>query len=164
MDVDGKLAELKDRLKEESRIKSADDLKVGTIVYVEMDTNDGLQLNEGYPTRMKYVVVAGCKSDYKEVCAVLINSEADYSNNPDWMAEQYPLLQNNYPDILDYNSWLDCTDPKPLTVRKLKAKKAEIKGYLTPDDLKAVMIKLKDSDFIDTHIKKIYGINSYIIE
>ena len=164
MDFKGKLADLKENLKAASLVQSADDLKVGTIIYVEMDKNDGLVLNEGYPTRLKYVVVAGSKSDRKEVCAVLVNTDADYSDAPDWKAEQYPLLQKNYPGVLDYDSWLDCTDPKTLTVRKLKAKKAEVKGCLTADDLKAVMTKLKNSDFIDPHTKKVYGISAYTPE
>jgi hypothetical protein len=161
MDFEGKLADLKETLKAASLVQSADDLKVGTIIYVEMDKNDGLVLNDGYPTRLKYVVVAGSKSDRKEVCAVLVNTDADYSDAPDWKAEQYPLLQKNYPGVLDYDSWLDCTDPKTLTVRKLKAKKAEVKGSLTTDDLKAVMTKLKNSDFINDHTKKVYGINAF---
>lgn len=161
MDVEGKLAELKQALVESSLVKSAADLPVGTVVYVEMDKNDGLTLTGGYTTRLKYVVVAGAKSDQKEICAVLVNTDADYSDDPDWRAEQYPLLQRNYPGILDYNSWLDCTDPKTLTIRKLKAKKAEVKGRLNDDDLKAVMTKLKNNDFIDPHIKKVYGINAF---
>ena len=164
MDFEGKLADLKESLKAEALVKSADDLKVGTIIYVEMDKNDGLALNDGYPTRLKYVVVAGSKTDRKEVCAVLVNSDADYSDAPDWKAEQYPLLQKNYQDVLDHDSWIDCTDPKTLTVRKLKAKKAEVKGRLTADDLKAVMTRLKKSDFINDHTKKVYGINAYNTE
>lgn len=160
-DKDGVLARLKDEKEEENLVKSIDDLKVGTVVYVEMDKNDGLVLNDGYPTRLKYVVVAGAKTNRKEVIAVLINSEADFSNAPDWKAEQYPLLQCNYPVFLVRDSWVDCTDPKVLTVRKLKAKKAKVSGRLTPDDLNAVMTKLKGSDFIDTHTKKVFGIDVF---
>jgi hypothetical protein len=164
MDDEGKLAGLKKSIEEASLVKSAADLTVGTVVYVEMDKNDGLILTNGYTTRLKYVVVAGVKNGNKEVCAILVNTEDDYSNDSDWRAEQYPLLQINYPNFLDYNSWLDCTDPKFLSVRKLKAKKAEVKGRLNEDDLKAVMIKLKDSDFINPHIKKVFGISSYNTE
>ena len=57
MDSNGKLAEIKKAIVEASLVKSIADLSVGTIVYVEMDKNDGLVLNEGYPTRLKYVVV-----------------------------------------------------------------------------------------------------------
>lgn len=160
-DKDGVLARLKDEKEEENLVKSIDDLKVGTVVYVEMDKNDGLVLNDGYPTRLKYVVVAGAKTNRKEVIAVLINSDADFSDAPDWKAEQYPLLQFNYPVFLVRDSWVDCTDPKVLTVRKLKSKKAKVSGRLTPDDLNAVMTKLKGSDFIDTHTKKVFGIDVF---
>ena len=163
MDSDDKLAQLKQSLIEASLVKCADDLKVGTIVYVELDKNDGLILTDGYPTRLKYIIVAGNKSDKKEYCAVLINSDDDYSESPEWKEDQYPLLQQNYLGILDYNSWLDCTDPKTLSLRKLKARKAEIKGRLTDDDLKAVMTKLKESDFIDPHTKKVFGIDTFVI-
>lgn len=162
-DNEGILARLKKEKEEERLVKSIDDLKVGTIVYVEMDKNDGLVLNDGYPTRLKYVVVAGAKTNRKEVIAVLINSEADYSDAPDWKAEQYPLLQCNYPGFLVRDSWMDCTDPKILTIRKLKAKRAEVSGCLTSDDLKAIMAKLKNSDFIDTHTKKVFGIDTFNI-
>jgi hypothetical protein len=159
MDQDGKLANLKQSIKSVSLVKSIGDLKVGTVIYVEMDENDGLVLKDGYKTRLKYVVVTGAKSNKKEICAVLINSDADYSEDPDWKAEQYLLLQNNYPGFLDHDSWLDCTDPKPLTVKKLKAKKAEVSGSLLEEDLAVVMDKLKNSDFIEPHMKKVFGLN-----
>ena len=159
MDQEGKLANLKQSIKGASLVKSIGDLKVGTVIYVEMDENDGLVLKDGYKTRLKYVVVAGAKSNKKEICAVLINSDADYSEDPDWKAEQYPLLQSNYPGFLDHDSWLDCTDPKPLTVKKLKAKKAEVSGSLLEEDLAVVMDKLKNSDFVEPHMKKVFGLN-----
>ncbi len=161
MDFEGKLANLKKTLDEASLVKSVADLSVGTVIYVEMDKNDGLILADGYTTRLKYVVVAGSKSDRKEVCAVLVNSDADYSDDSDWQADQYPLLRCNYPGFLEYDSWLDCTDPKTLTVRKLKAKKAEVKGRLTDNDLNAVMAKLKNSEVISPHLKKVYGISTF---
>lgn len=161
MDVEGKLAEVKKSMADASLVKSVADLTVGTVVYVEMDKNDGLVLTGGYPTRLKYVVVAGAKSDRKEVCAVLVNSDANYSNDPEWRVEQYPLQKCNYPGLLDHDSWLDCADPKTLTVRKLKAKKAVVKGRLTDTDLKAVMTKLKNSDLISPRMKKLYGIAGF---
>ena len=56
------------------------------------------------------------------------------------------------------------SDHKTLTVRKLKAKKAEVKGRLTDDDLRAVMTKLKNSEVISERIKKLYGISSFDTE
>ena len=44
-DNEGILARLKKEKEEERLVKSIDDLKVGTVVYVEMDKNDGLVIS-----------------------------------------------------------------------------------------------------------------------
>ncbi len=62
-DEKGILASLKSKLSDENKVTSADDLNVGDVVYVELDKNDGLVLNGKYVTRLKYVVVAGAKSN-----------------------------------------------------------------------------------------------------
>ncbi len=155
------LAELKSQLEQELLITSAEDLNVGDIIYVDMDSNDGLVLRQGYPTRLKYVVVAGSKTNNKEFGVVLINSSADYSDDADWIADQHVIHRNDYPEILDYDSYIDCTDPKELSLRKIKAKKAIKKGKLTDSDLSDVMKKLKNSDFVEEHFKKIYGIYDF---
>ena len=164
MDFEGTLASLKRSMDEASFVKSAADLPVGTVVYVEMDKNDGIVLKDGHPTRLKYVVIAGAKGDKKQVCVLLINSDADYSDSEEWLDGQYPLHKCHYCSFLDYDSWLDCTDPKVVTTRKLKAKKAQVKGHLTEDDLKAVMKILKNCEFISPHMKSVFGISSFVID
>lgn len=161
-DVNGTLAGLKSELSRICQVKSSDDLHVGDIVYVELDKNDGLVLNGKYVTRLKYVVVAGAKSNAKEVCAVLINTSNDYFDDPDWKSEQYLLRQADYPEILSYDSWLDCTDVKELLVRKICSKGAEIKGRLNDADLERVMKIINNSDYVPVHIKKVYGIKKYV--
>ena len=156
-DKDGVLAKLHEEV---CIVKSAEDLSVGDIIYVELDQADGIN-TQGYPTRLKYVVVSGAKSDRKQIAAVLINSENDYSNDPEWQNEQYLLSQKNYANFLEYDSWLDCFEIKELKVRKIVARKAEKKGHLNTYDLCIMMQKLKDSEFIDEHLKKVYGINSF---
>jgi len=128
-----------------------------------MDRSDGIVLNEDYDSRLKYVVVAGAKTNNNEVCAVLINTHKDHSLNPDWQAEQYLIKQTDYPSILDHDSWIDCTDPKELKVAKIKAKDGEKKGCLNSHDLANVMKHLKENDFIDSHTRQVYGIDKYII-
>lgn len=159
--VNDVLAGLKQQLIAESIVTSADDLHVGDIIYVELDRGDGLVLNQGYDTRLKYVVVAGSKSNRKEYGVVLINSDADYSDADDWKSEQYLIRQEDYPGVLDHDSWIDCTDPKVLPLRKIKAKKAEVKGRLNETDLINVMRTIKESDFVEPHFKKVYGINEF---
>jgi hypothetical protein len=118
------LSKLQEQIRQDSLIKGADDLKVGDIVYYDMDRTDGIKPTQGYDSRLKYVVVAGAKSNSKEICAVLINTDKNYSLEADWQAEQYLIKQEDYPDILDHDSWIDCTDPKELKVSKIKAKEA----------------------------------------
>lgn len=156
-DKDGVLAKLHEEV---CIVKSAEDLSVGDIIYVELDQADGIN-TQGYPTRLKYVVVSGAKSDRKQIAAVLINSENDYSDDPEWQKEQYLLSQKNYANFLEYDSWLDCFEIKELKVRKIVARKAEKKGCLNTYDLCIMMQKLKESEFIDEHLKKVYGINSF---
>ena len=137
---------------------------MGDIVYYDMDRDDGIVPETGYDSRLKYVIVAGAKSNSKEVCAVLINTDNDFSSAPDWLAEQYLVRQTDYPEILDHDSWIDCTDPKELLVSKIKAKGAEKKGRLNPRDLSNVMRHLKENDFIDARTRRIYRIDKYSVE
>lgn len=163
MDVkaNDKLSQLKEQMRQESLVKGIEDLQVGDIVYYDMDRADGIVPTPGYDSRLKYVIVAGAKSNAKEVCAVLINTDNDHSLAPDWQAEQYLIRQEDYPEILDHDSWIDCTDPKELKVAKIKAKEAEKKGRLNDDDLANVMKHLIENDFIDAHTRKVYGIDKY---
>ena len=156
MDHNDVLKDLHAQIQESSLVRSADDIQIGDIVYVEMDRNDGLVLVDGYDTRLKYIVVAGSKSDKKEFAVVLINSEADFSDDPDWQGEQYLLRHSDYAGVLEHDSWIDCTDPKILSLRKMKAKKASKKGCLVERDLVNVTQKLKNSEFIDERTKKVY--------
>ncbi len=155
------LANIQNAMRQDSVIGGIDDLQVGDIVYYDMDRADGIVPNDGYDSRLKYVVVAGPKTNGKQVCAVLINSEADYSDAPDWKAEQYLISKNDYPGILDKDSWIDCTDPKELKVSKIRSKKAEKKGCLNERDLQNIMRHLKENDFVDQHIRKVYGIDKF---
>ena len=158
------LARLREKLRQESLVKGIEDLQVGAIVSYDMDRDDGIVPETGYDSRLKYVIVAGAKSNSKEVCAVLINTDNDFSSAPDWLAEQYLVRQTDYPEILDHDSWIDCTDPKELLVSKIKTKGAEKKGRLNPRDLSNVMRHLKENDFIDARTRRIYRIDKYSVE
>jgi hypothetical protein len=157
------LSQLREQKRQDSLVKGIEDLQVGDIVYYDMDRADGIVPTPGYDSRLKYVVVAGAKSNFKEVCAVLINTDNDHSQAPDWQEEQYLIKQEDYPTILDHDSWIDCTDPKELKVSKIKAKEAEKKGCLNARDLANIMKHLKENDFIEPHIRKVYGIDKYTI-
>lgn len=155
------LSSLLKQMHNESLITCIEELEVGDVVYYDLDRRDGIVPNNGYDSRLKYVVVAGAKSNAKEICAVLINSDNDYSVSPDWQAEQYLIRKEDYPEFLEHDSWIDCTDSKELKVKKIIAKKAEKKGRLNSQDLANVMKHLKENDFIDQHTRKVYGIDKF---
>jgi hypothetical protein len=158
-DAKNSLASLRTEISEEARVKSKDDLHVGDILSLEMDEKDGLKLRGGYKTRDKFVVVIGINSKGDAIGALLINSEIDYTKDtPELKPFQYPMKQARYPEILDYDSWLDCTDLFLLKSRKIVAKKAEFKCRVQDDDFLNVLGLVRDYEGIARHIKVKYGI------
>uniref|UniRef100_A0AB33JP17 Type II toxin-antitoxin system PemK/MazF family toxin n=1 Tax=Prevotella sp. GTC17262 TaxID=3236797 RepID=A0AB33JP17_9BACT len=162
-DAKGILSELKDKMKEESCIKRGEDLCVGDIFEMDMDANDGLILTEGYPTRLKYVVVVGITSKGDAYGSYLINSEINFSKQDAVMMKyQYPLLQKNYPELLEYDSYLDCTDLFNLKRKKIVARKANKRGTLTKEDYHNVRELACNSELLSDHEKKLFGLNESV--
>ena len=91
--------------------------------------------------------------------ALLINSEIDPSKRSQEMMDcQYPLLLRDYRGILDYDSWLDCSDIFELTKQKLAERKDRMKGRLISADRDRVMQFLKETDVFDNVTKRRFGI------
>lgn len=134
-------------------------VKIGDIIYVPLDEEDGVVLKDGYNTRKKYIVIIGFTSEGVAVGALLINSKIDPSKRTqELLGCQYPLLHRHYPTILDYDSWLDCSDIFVLSGVKIIRKNGLLKGCLTDDDRERVMAFLKETDVIDNITKRRFGI------
>lgn len=158
-DAKNSLASLRSEISEETRVKSKEDLHVGDILSLEMDEKDGLKLRGKYKTRDKFVVVIGINSKGDAIGALLINSEIDYTKDtPELKPYQYPIKQEKYPEVLAYDSWLDCTDLFLLKSKKIVAKKAEFKCRIQEDDFSKVLGLVRDYEGIDRHLKVKYGI------
>lgn len=54
-------------------------VKVGDIIYVSLNEEDGLILKDGYDSRRKYFVVIGFTPEGVAIGALLINSKIDSS-------------------------------------------------------------------------------------
>jgi hypothetical protein len=134
-------------------------IKVGDIIYVSLDEEDGLTLKKGYKDRLKYIVIIGFTPEGVAVGALLINSEIDPSNHSEeFLNCQYPLQVRNYREILDYDSWLDCSDIFEISKLKIKDKDGKMKGRLIDEDRERIMEFLKETDVFDNATKKHYGI------
>ena len=102
-------------------------VKVGDIIYVSLNEEDGLILKDGYDSRRKYIVVIGFTPEGVAIGALLINSKIDSSKRTEELLNcQYPLLVCNYRNILDYDSWLDCSDILELSKLKITEKNGNL--------------------------------------
>lgn len=134
-------------------------IKIGDIIYVSLDEEDGLVLKDGYKDRKKYIVIIGFTPEGIAIGALLINSEiTSFKRSEELLNCQYPLLARNYRNILSYDSWLDCSDIFELSKQKITEKNGKLKGCLISEDKKRVMEFLKETDVIDNATKKRYGI------
>ena len=158
-DKNGALEKLKAAMDEAERVDMSS-VKIGDIIYVPLDEEDGLILKNGYDDRKKYIVIIGFTPEGVAIGALLINSEIDSSKkrSEELLNCQYPLLVRNYRSILDYDSWLDCSDIFELSKLKITEKAGKLKGCLTPEDRERVMEFLKETEVFDNATKKRYGI------
>lgn len=135
------------------------EVKVGDIIYVALDADDGLTLNRGFLTRRKYIVIIGFTPEGVAIGALLINSNIDITKRSSALLDsQYPLLARHYKSVLDYDSWLDCSDIFELSINKIKSRGGCVKGRLIDEDLERVSLFLRETDLIDNATKRRYGL------
>lgn len=157
-DKAGTLSKLKAIIADNENVDMSS-IKVGDIIYVLLDEEDGLTLKKGYKDRLKYIVIIGFTPEGVAVGALLINSKIDPSNHSkEFLNCQYPLQVRNYREILDYDSWLDCSDIFEISKLKIKDKDGKMKGRLIDEDRERIMEFLKETDVFDNATKKHYGI------
>lgn len=157
-DKTGALSKLKAIIADKEKVNMSS-IKVGDIIYVPLDEEDGLTLKDGYKERRKYIVIIGFTPEGIAVGALLINSEIDLSKRSQELLDcQYPLQARNYRAILDYDSWLDCSDIFEIPKLKITDKDGKIKGSLTTEDRERVMDFLIETDVFDNATKRYYGI------
>lgn len=158
-DKNGALEKLKAVMDEAEQV-NVSSVKIGDIIYVPLDEEDGLILKNGYDNRNKYIVIIGFTPSGMAIGALLINSEINSfkKRSKELLNCQYPLLVRNYRNILTYDSWLDCSDIFEISILKIKEKNGKQKGCLIPEDIKRVTEFLKETDVFDNATKKRFGI------
>ena len=158
VDFRGTLQRLKKQMADAETVDMSS-VKVGDIIYVPMEEEDGLTLKNGYATRNKYIVIIGFTPEGIAIGALLINSEINPSKRSAEMMDcQYPLLSRHYPQILDYDSWLDCSDIFELSKEKIAERSGKLKGCLTNDDRERVLDFMRRTDVIDNITKRRFGL------
>ena len=157
-DKTGALSKLKAMIADREKTDMSS-MKIGDIIYVPLDEEDGLILKDGYKDRLKFVVIIGFTPEGVAVGALLINSEIDpLIRSQELLDCQYPLLLRDYRHILSYDSWLDCSDIFEIPKLKIVSGDGKMKGCLTEEDRERVMDFLRETDVFDNATKRRYGI------
>jgi len=156
-DVENTLSNLKKILDADSKIVSSRDLNKGDIIEANLLGSDGLVLKDGYTSRRKFLVIIGKtnKGDYYGF--FLINSKLPPCIG-DNMEYQYLLRKQDYPELLDYDSWLDCTDIMEIKSSKIIPREAKMKTKLKEQDLERVLFIAANNKLIKNSVKKKYNL------
>lgn len=83
-----------------------------------------------------------------------MSPKAEYSDS--FLSAQYLLRQTDYPEFLDYDSFVDCGMLFSIPLEKLL--KGEYFGKLTGKDLNGIFETLRTTDTLTGKEKKRYGI------
>lgn len=134
-------------------------MEIGDIVYVPLDREDDLVLNEGFHSRKKYIVVIGFTPEGSALGSLLVNSRIDPSKQSKEMLDcQYPVLARNYRDFLRYDSWIDCSDIFELSKSKIRERGGIVVSKLVADDRERIFDFLKETDVFDNITKRRFGL------
>lgn len=133
--------------------------EMGKILQMPLEESDGLVLKDGYKERVKYFVILGQISTDRIVGVFLINSHINKKiiTTKELLDCQFPLKKNDYPNTLDYDSSLDCSDLFEISKIKIINKASEI-GKLTDSDRDLVIDHIERSEVITPQQKRRFGI------
>jgi hypothetical protein len=134
-------------------------IDVGALIRTVLSEADGLTFKDGRKEKPKRLIVIGVDRQ-TAFCfgSLLVNTkkspQAAYSS--EYLAAQYELKQEEYPEFLKYNSFVDCGELFSVPIDRLK--QGEFFGYLTDTDREGIFEILEKSDIFSTKEKKRYGI------
>lgn len=137
------------KVKEEHLVK-------GNVIYIPLSAEDGLIVTGGYKERNKYIIIIGMTDDGFVIGSLLINTDPNDAT-PELGACQFPLKLRDYPSILDYDSWLDCSQLFRIGKKKVLSR-GEFCGSIIESDWNLIWPFLRETDAISNKEKREFGI------
>ncbi len=134
-------------------------IAIGALIRTVLSEADGLIFKNGRKEKPKRLIVIGVDRE-NALCfgSVLVNTkmnpQAEFSD--EYLTAQYELKQEDYPEFLDYNSYVDCGELFSIPIERLR--QGEFFGFLTDTDRDGIFDILETSDIFSTKEKKRYGI------
>lgn len=133
-----------------------ENLQKGSIIYVPLSSDEGLILTSGYGERNKFITIIGETTDGNIIGSLLVNTNSNNST-PELEACQYSLKKSSYQNILDYDSWLDCSQLFRIPKNKI-LKYGRFCGIITDEDREYIFRFLVETDVLSRKEKKEFGI------
>ena len=134
-------------------------IAIGALIRTVLSEADGLTFKNGRKEKPKRLIVIGVDRA-NALCfgSVLVNTNMNpqASFSAEYLTAQYELKQENYPEFLDYNSYVDCGVLFSIPIERLK--QGKFFGFLTDADRDGIFDILETSDIFSTKQKKRYGI------
>ena len=153
------LRELQDAYLKEQRKVTEDKVQVGSLFRTVLSEDDGLCFKDGRTQKPKRLIIIGFDKNVA-LCygSILVNTRlsprAEFSD--EFLTAQYLLKKEDYPEFLDYNSYVDCGVIFPISIEKLL--NGEYFGQLNDTDQEAIFKILETTETLSTKQKKQYGI------
>lgn len=153
------LRKLQADYKRQQREVTDERIAIGALIRTVLFEAYGLTFKNGRKEKPKRLVVIGVDRE-NALCfgSVLVNTkmnpQAEFS--AEYLTAQYELKQEDYPEFLDYNSFVDCGELFSIPIERLKL--GEFFGFLTDADREGIFNILETSDIFSTKQKKRYGI------
>lgn len=151
--------EMQDRYNAEQRKVTEEKIVVGGLFRTVLTINDGLKFKDGRTNKPKRMIIVGIDKANKTCYGtVLVNTEMSPMSklSPLYFATQYCLKQEDYPEYLDYDSYVDCGVLFAISFDTLKS--GEYYGTLNSDDTTAIFDILETTKAISTKDKKRFNI------
>ena len=153
------LRELQEEYLRDHRRVTEDKVQIGALFRTVLSQDDGLFFNNGRTQKPKRLIIIGFDKDIA-LCygSILVNTnmspKADFSD--EFREAQYMLKSSDYPEFLDYDSYVDCGVLFKIPYATLL--KGEYFGQLNDTDCKAIFDILETTETLSTKEKKRYGI------
>lgn len=128
----------------------------GNVIYIPLSAEEGLVVTGGYTERKKFVTIIGETSDGFVIGSLLINTDP-HDATPELGACQFPLKLKDYPSILDYDSWLDCSQLFRIAKKKVLSR-GGFCGSIIQSDWDLIVPFLRETEAISTKEKREFGI------
>lgn len=141
------------------RAVTMEKLVQGALVRAVLSMKEGLKFKDGRTEKPKRIVIIGVDRS-NNLCfgTILINTKQNprsyYSD--EFFVTQYCLRKEDYPDFLDYDSYVDCSNLFAIPFSVLA--RGEYFGVLNATDKSEIINILETTETIETSVKKRFGI------